>query len=134
MLYPFLWYEDTSYLRGEYTGDLNTQRPQLSITPGVRSIIIVCETTYWKWVSLLYHSNGCLGRDSFLFVLLYLVPYTFRLIFLIITAADNFKEPKYLLSQNYKPDSSRCSRSTTFTVKTLRFWDWNKRCILNLKH
>ena len=62
-----------------------------------------------------------MGRDSFLFVLLYMVPYTFRLIFLIITAADNFKEPKYLLGQNYKPDSSRWSRATAFTVKTLRF-------------
>ena len=47
-----------------------------------------------------------------------MVPYTFRLIFLIITAADNFKEPKYLLSQNYKPDSSLyCKNSTLFETE-----------------
>ena len=27
VLYPLLWYENTSHLRGEYTGDLDTQSP-----------------------------------------------------------------------------------------------------------
>ena len=36
MLDPLLWYENTSHLRGEYTGDLTTQSPQPNITRGVR--------------------------------------------------------------------------------------------------
>lgn len=63
VLYPLLWYENTSHLPGEYTGDLDTQSPLPSITLGVRGLVIVYQTAFWKWKSLLYHVHGCAVRE-----------------------------------------------------------------------
>ena len=41
MLYPLLWYENTSHLRGEYTGDLTTQSPNLTSREALEVLVLL---------------------------------------------------------------------------------------------